>query len=118
MPGSRVERSNDAEAEVLALLPLPDLNTRTDDQTRGATCVYDGIPLVPQTAVNLGERMSPLTGTTSPMRWFPRACPTCVSTVAGRAIREHAATCEQCVDDASQCGTRLGLERLTREGRR
>lgn len=116
MPGSRVEGADDVE--IVALLPLPDLNTRTDDQTRGKTCVYDGIPLTPQTAVDLGERMSPLNGSTSLMRWFPRACPGCIREAAAGAVRDHAGRCEQCVDDASRCGTRMGLERLAREGRR
>ncbi|WP_329336031.1 hypothetical protein OG252_12945 [Streptomyces sp. NBC_01352] len=116
MSGSRVDGSSNLK--VLALLPLPDLNTRTDDQTRGATCVYDGVPLAPTAAVNLGERMSPLNGSTSLMRWFPRACPGCVQKAATAAVREHAGNCEQCVDDASRCDTRIRLEQLAREGRR
>lgn len=101
----------------IALLPLPDLNTRTDDQTRGKTCVWDGIPLTSETTVDLGERLSPLNGSTSPMRWFPRACRSCVQRAALRALHDHAPLCEQCVDDASGCDTGMELRRLMREYR-
>ena len=115
MRGSRVERLYDVE--VLALLPLPDLDTRTDDQTRGRTCVWDSTPLIAETAIDLGERMSPLDGSASLMRWFPRACTTCVREAATAAIRDHTGTCEQCTDNAALCEIRAALEQLTREGR-
>ncbi|SOE25085.1 hypothetical protein SAMN05442782_1787 [Streptomyces sp. OK228] len=52
------------------------------------------------------------------MDWFPRACPACVAERAQRALHAHAPFCEQCVDEASECGTGRGLYRLMREARR
>jgi hypothetical protein len=102
----------------LALLKLPPLDKLTDAQTRGVDCVQDGVTLTSATAVNLGERLSSLDGTDAPMRWFPRACRTCILTLAMRSLHDHAPRCEQCVDDAARCETGLGLRRLMREYRR
>src|SRR5262249_42325103 len=66
--------------DVLVVLALPPLDALTDGQRRGATCVWHGGErLTGERAVALGEHMSPLRGSTSPMRWFPRACHTCVA---------------------------------------
>jgi hypothetical protein len=106
--------------EALALLALPDLDGLTDGQTRGAICVWgrDEDRLTPETAVDLGEHLSPLRGSTSQMRWFPRACNACTGEAAFRALHEHAPTCEQCVDDASRCEIGRALWRLVRDGHR
>jgi hypothetical protein len=99
-------------SDVLALLPLPEHDAVSRQQRRGAACVWDAIALTPTTAVDLGAR---------PIRpgghyvWFPRGCRRCVGVRARAAIRDHAPSCEQCVDDASQCQTRTALEHLARE---
>lgn len=67
------------------VLELPPLDTVTADQSHGKTGVRGGEELTIETAIALGERLSPLSGTTSPMRWFRRACPECVRRAAGPA---------------------------------
>ena len=105
--------------EAFALLALPDLDGLADAQTRGATCVWcpDDTPLTADTAVDLGEHISPLDGREPGMRWFPRAHGRCVQSAALAALHDHAPLCEQCVDDASNCETGLTLRRLMREYR-
>lgn len=98
---------------VAELLPLPDLDGLTDQQTRGATCVWDSTPLTATTAIDLGEQQA-ADGT----HWFPRACRPCTLPRAMRALQEHCGLCEQCVDDHTKCPTGLGLVRLVREARR
>jgi hypothetical protein len=106
-------------SEALALLVLPDLNGLADAQTRGATCVWctDDTRLTAETAVDLGEHLSPLDGREPGMRWYPRAHRRCVQNTALAALHDHAPLCEQCVDDASTCDTGLTLRRLMREYR-
>lgn len=103
-------------ADATALLRLPDYNALTEQQTRGITCVYDGVALAPATAIDLGERTVKRLG--NAVSWFPRACRTCVLPQAMRALQQHAGSCEQCVDDHNQCPIGLGLVRLVREARR
>ncbi|MDG9717389.1 hypothetical protein [Streptomyces sp. DH24] len=105
-------------AEVLEVLALPSLDRLTDDQVRGADCVWCRERLTAETAVALGEHMSPLSGTTSPMRWFPRACREDTANRAHAALFTHSPMCEQCVDEAGRCEVGLWLYRLVREGRR
>jgi hypothetical protein len=106
--------------EVLALLTLPDLDHLTDAQTRGAVCVWDRAEdrLTAETAIDLGEHMSDVAGTESPMRWYPRACRYHIGRAALRALHEHAPMCEPCVDDAERCETGRALRRLVRDGHR
>ncbi|MFI5684664.1 hypothetical protein [Streptomyces sp. NPDC051636] len=110
----------DIAPEVLELLALPPLDGLADEKTRGAACVWGAEPLSIETAVDLGEQTSLLKGSTSRvgMRWFPRACRPCVRRQAMTALQEHTGSCEQCVDDFSQCDTGLALVRLVRECRR
>ncbi|MEU6098380.1 hypothetical protein [Streptomyces sp. NPDC047079] len=104
---------------VLEVLALPALDGLTDDQTRGATCVWHGGDrLTAETAIPLGEHMSPLSGVTSLLRWFPRACRTCVADRAHRGLLVHAPMCDLCADEAGQCPIGRGLYRLVREYRR
>lgn len=105
--------------EPLALLELPALNGLSDAQTRGAACVWcrDDAPLTAESAVDLGEHISPLDGREPGMRWFPRAHRRCVQAAALAVLHDHAPLCEQCVDDASTCDTGLTLRRLMREYR-
>jgi hypothetical protein len=102
----------------IALLALPDLDGLTDGQTRGAVCVWgrDEDRLTPETAVDLGEHLSPFDG--REMRWFPRSCKACAGTAAFRALHDHAPTCEQCVDEPEKCETGRALWRLIRDGHR
>ncbi|MFK0045561.1 hypothetical protein ACIQU4_15810 [Streptomyces sp. NPDC090741] len=53
--------------------PLPPVADLSEQQVRGAACVYCGIHLDNATAVDLGERHVNRAG--APVRWFPRACP-------------------------------------------
>ena len=106
--------------EVLALVPLPDVEEMTDDQTRGRTCVWGGEQLHGGTAIDLGERLEPMAGSSSlnGVRLFLRGCPACTHQQAHRALLDHASACEQCVDDATQCDIGRGLNRLMRQARR
>lgn len=101
--------------DALAILALPDLDTLTDAQTRGKTCVWDAVALTTSTAVDLGERMSPRRGTE--VRWFPRVCRSCIATLAHHTLYGHAPLCERCVDDAGSCDTGMALRRVAREFR-
>jgi hypothetical protein len=99
----------------LLLLTLPVLVGLSQEQVRGAACVWCTTVLNTATAVDLGERRHRrLDGHYST---FPRACRPCVAKVAHATIADHAGSCEQCTDDASSCETRTALERLAREGR-
>lgn len=104
----------------LSLLLLPALDGLSDDQTRGAVCVWgrDEDRLTAETAVHFGEHLSSLHGSTSPMRWFPRGCKACTGVAAFRALYEHAPVCKQCVEEAENCETGRALWRLIREGHR
>lgn len=97
----------------LVLLELPDVDDLSDDQRRGTICVWGDSPLTPLSAVDLGERQAD-DGTS----WFPRACRPCAVGRAMNALQDHSGSCEQCVDDHTQCPTGLGLVRLVRETRR
>ncbi|MGQ4517085.1 hypothetical protein [Streptomyces sp. DW26H14] len=52
--------------------PLTDLSGLTDEQRRGATCVYCGVTVRTGSAVDLGERRD-----ADNIRVFPRAHPEC-----------------------------------------
>lgn len=104
----------DVSPEILSVLALPSLDDVTDDQSRGATCVWGDVPLTTDMAVDLGEQLSPLEGATAPVRWMPRACPACVLERAKRARFAHAPTCEQCGDEAALCEIGQGLHELVR----
>ncbi|MFF3620090.1 hypothetical protein [Streptomyces sp. NPDC002467] len=55
-----------------ALDELPPLSELSEQQVRGSACVFCGIHLDNETAVDLGERRAGRAGAT--VRWFPRAC--------------------------------------------
>ena len=101
-------------AAVLEILGLPSRDGLEDDQARGATCVWCRFRLTAETAVDLGEHLSPPDGT----RWFPRACRKDTADRAHRGLFTHAPLCEQCTDDASSCDVSRLLYRLVRENRR
>jgi hypothetical protein len=99
--------------EALELLPLPDPEGLTEQQLAGRACAWDGVPLLAETAVDLGARQAP-----DGSRCFPQGCSRCAGERAHRALFEHAPMCEQCVDEAGRCETGRALYRLIREGRR
>jgi hypothetical protein len=100
----------------LAALPLPAYNGLSEQQVRGFTCVWDGVALSPGTAVDLGPRTFKRLG--EPVQWFPRACRRCALAQAMQALVKHGQSCEQCVDDHTQCPPGLNLVRAVREARR
>ena len=95
----------------IAELVLPDLGTLTDAQVEGRVCVWDRHeePLTGELAVDLGERMAEVDGTTSPMRWFPRGCRRHVGEHAYVALFDHTLErCESCrVSDTCDVGRAL-----------
>ncbi|WP_129308010.1 hypothetical protein [Streptomyces sp. L2] len=113
----------DLPAEVVDVLAvrLPQLDGLAVDRTRGRDCVWCGTPLNAETAVDLGERTSPLSGSSSicGMRWFPRACHACTARYARRALMDHSTTCTLCTteDTAAACVVGRGLYRLQRRCR-
>ncbi|MFD7794301.1 hypothetical protein [Streptomyces sp. NPDC059759] len=102
--------------EPVTVLPLPGLGELTEPQVRGQACVWDAVPLSGVPAVDLGPQSAQRAG--APVQWFPRGCPRCVADAALRALHEHAPSCEQCVDDGSNCPEGLVLRRLLRSTRR
>jgi hypothetical protein len=85
--------------QAIAELAVPDLAALTDAQVEGRVCVWDRHeePLTGEMAVDLGERMTEVDGTTSPMRWFPRGCRRHVGEHAYLALFDHTLeTCESC----------------------
>jgi len=114
--GTDQSASTTHTVDVLALLAVPALDELSEEQVRGAACVWCGTTLTTDTAVDLGERKHKrLDGSYST---FPRACRPDAHTAAYSALLDHAPRCEQCVDDASGCETGLALRRLMREYRR
>ncbi|MBX9392293.1 hypothetical protein K4749_01445 [Streptomyces sp. TRM72054] len=112
MPGSTVGEPNTSSA--LALLPLPDFNALTQQQAEGHACVWDGIPLTTENAVDLGAR------TVDGVQRFPRACPRCVGERARAALFEHCFECDPCSQTVPghACDTGTALMRLSiRQGR-
>lgn len=108
--------SDTASVSPLDLLPLPEFNSLSQAQTRGITCVFDGVALSPATAVDLGARSFRRLG--EQVSWFPRACRPCALRQAMDALVDHSQSCEQCVDDHNLCPTGLAWVRAVREARR
>lgn len=96
----------------LALLTLPNPGTASEAQVRGQHCVWCGITLSPDTAVDLGPRRQPALD--SEYNWFPRGCRACTAPYALSALHDHAPRCEQCTDDPDCCEVGRALIRLTR----
>ncbi|PZT69281.1 hypothetical protein DN402_20120 [Streptomyces sp. SW4] len=95
--------------EVLAVLTLPDPESLTDAQRRGAVCLWGSERLTAETAVDLGEHTGPIG------RWWPRACREHASQRAQRALLDHAPACDDCRGPA-ECEVTLALYRLIRAG--
>lgn len=109
------ETASTPTVDVLALLTLPAHAGLSQYQDRGQACVWCGVILSAETAVNLGKRRIRLLDTHR--NWFPRGCRSCVKEKAYLALFDHAPKCKQCTDDPG-CPTAVGLRRLMREGRR
>ncbi|MGW4602752.1 hypothetical protein ACWENS_05680 [Streptomyces sp. NPDC004532] len=88
----------------------------SEAQQRGADCVWCGVPLTAETAVDLGERRVRVLD--EHVTVFPRGCRRDAAANAYRALFDHAPYCEQCVDAPDRCDTGMALRRLMREGRR
>ncbi|GAB2732891.1 hypothetical protein [Streptomyces bullii] len=104
----------DDKGMVLQALQLPSLDGLTEDQVRGAACVWCNVPL-PVDAVDLGpQRKKRLDGE---YNWFPRGCPKCVGEQAFIALFDHAQTgvCVTC-ESRSDCPFAVEVRRLMREG--
>lgn len=101
----------------LALLELPPLDGLTQEQVRGASCIWCDTPLATETAVDLGERRHKRLGG-GRFSTFPRACRDCVHDAAKDAFWAHPGCCEQCADDAAMCETATALRSLIREYQR
>ncbi|MFD5491661.1 hypothetical protein ACFWH4_01635 [Streptomyces sp. NPDC127091] len=102
-----------AREQVLAALTLPALDDLTEAQVRGATCVWDGIPLTLTTAVNLGPRKKKRPGGT--YDWFPRSCKRCAGEKAYIALFIHGRDCADCWK-GPDCPFAVAVRQLLREG--
>ncbi|NMI57113.1 MULTISPECIES: hypothetical protein [unclassified Streptomyces] len=100
---------------VLDLLDIPGIADLSEQQVRGAACVWCEAPLTSDTAVDLGERRVSLLD--SHITTFPRACRDCAAPRLYRALLDHTQRCEQCADDQSQCETGTALRDAVREAR-
>lgn len=107
---------NPHTGEALALLPLPTLDGLTEAQVRGRACVWNGVVLTAETAVDLGPRRKKHLG--NDYDWYPRGCKSCTGGAALRALHEHAPTCAECCAYAGSCATGRILLRLIRDGHR
>jgi hypothetical protein len=99
----------------LALLTLPSLDELTERQGRGIACVWDGIPLRTEIAVDLGAREASRAG--AQVTWYPRSCRRCAYTAAYAQLCVHAAS-DECPKDVDRCVTCRGFLRVMREYRR
>lgn len=102
--------------EALALLPLPALDGLTEAQVRGRDCVWCGIVLTAETAIDCGPRRKKHLGTA--YDWFPRSCTSCTGGAALRALHDHAPACKECCAYAGGCDTGRILLSLIRDGHR
>ncbi|MFI1287470.1 hypothetical protein ACH4VM_02980 [Streptomyces sp. NPDC020792] len=113
---SAAEGLLEVPAGALTLLALPNLDEVTDDQARGARCVWcQRGPLTAETAIDLGQQKSPRGETR-----FPRSCRPCIRERAYRALLDHVhpGPCAECEDSSPGCEIGRALNRLVREGRR
>lgn len=107
--------------DALAVLTIPSLDTLTEHQVRGITCVWDAVRLTNGVAVDLGARKAQRAG--SPVSWYPRACRSCTYAAAFTQLTIHVVDRDECKagssaedpGDASKCGTCMDLLRLMKE---
>ena len=113
-PAGDTPTAEDARRQVLAAIVLPSLTGLTEAQVRGTTCVWDGIALTAETAVDLGPvRKKRLDGS---FDWFPRGCRRCVADKAYSALFLHSRACDACWR-GPECPFAIAANRLIREGR-
>ncbi len=110
-------RGDTTTPALLALLPLPDLNTVSEPQFKGIACVWGGEPVDTATAVDLGQRR--IHGPVGTITASPRACRSCT----GKAVCEfqslgHGMDCELCTERTAECAIGSALIRLRKELRR
>jgi len=103
--------AEDGRQQALAALVLPSPDTLTDEQLRGATCVWDNTALTPETAIDLGPRRDEY-------QWFPRACRVCVTTQSLAALYDHVDKCAECQESDALCPAGRPLYRLSIHGGR
>lgn len=101
------------DSTALPMLPLPQFLGLSDEQRRGAVCVWCNESLTAETARDLGERPAP-DGT----RMWPRGCTPCVIDEARRISRLHGRYCLVCIRNTEACPDRRALRDLALEGRR
>lgn len=98
----------------LALLPLPTLlHLLTDEQLRGAHCVWCCEPMDAETALDFGQHTGTVDGVDG-SAWFPRACKPCVGRQARKAYVNHTRTCQECMGPEA-CDEHRILRRMAME---
>jgi hypothetical protein len=103
--------------DTLALLTIPRLDSLTEEQVRGITCIWDGVRLTSSIAVDVGSRKAQRAG--QPVSWYPRACRSCVGVAALAQLGIHSVDCPTCqAGEDTPCGTGSALSRLVREYQR
>lgn len=109
------QESTTVTVQLLDLLPHPDYNEWSEQQVRGTACTWCAVTLNTATVVDLG--MSTIQRMGGPVTVFPRGCVACVQNTAHAQLFDHVNSCEQCVDDFTQCEPARTLRRLTLRGR-
>lgn len=103
--------AHEIPTDALTALGVPARKDLGDEQQRGAACVWCRTGLDAETAVDLGEQPTP-------NRWFPRACPGCVTRQAWRGFLDHAMPCPRCSGASGiLCATGRALNRLSKAHR-
>ncbi|MFI9600310.1 hypothetical protein ACIHCX_10595 [Streptomyces sp. NPDC052043] len=109
--------AQDPTRKATALIPLPNPADLTEQQVRGITCVWDGVALTPETAIDLGPRRRRHEDPAS--QWFPRGCRRCTGERAYVAMFTHTSLCaDGCRTDAAGCEIGSALRRLAIRGHR
>ncbi|MFH9822995.1 hypothetical protein [Streptomyces bobili] len=109
------ETASTPTVDAHALIMLPPLDGLSEEQLRGAACIWCSEGLTTDTAVDLGERRHRrLDGHYST---FPRGCRTHGHRAMVQAIHDHAGMCEQCVDAPETCDLGMALVRLEKAAR-
>jgi hypothetical protein len=103
--------------DAIALLTIPRLDSLTEDQVRGITCIWDGVRLTSRIAVDLGSRKAQRAG--QPVSWYPRACRSCVGVAALAQLGIHSTECPTCQPgEDARCATGGPLYHLVTEYQR
>ena len=111
-----MSRLQNSVADAASALSLPAPVGLPELRIRGRDCVWCGITLTAETAIELGTRTCDAYGTEA--HRFPRSCRSCLAEQAYKALFDHAPSCEHCAADVNHCEIGVALRRLMREGRR